>query len=132
MELVPPHVYEERKELAWQLLDSRALRSLDMLRDKFGGIIVNNYHTGGDRKWSGLRTRGCPHYSEYSQHTYGRAFDCLFMDTDAATVRNYVLLHKTEFPEITAVEKDVSWLHFDCRNCAPIKIFNPTGVIPHA
>jgi len=131
-ELVPPHVYEARKELAWHLLDAGALRMLDLLRDHFGPTVVNDWHNSGNRKWSGLRTAGCPHFSEYSQHTFGRAFDCIFLDTDAHSVRNYVLLHKSEFPEITAVEKGVDWFHFDVRNCVSIKLFNPTGSINNA
>lgn len=130
-ELVPPHVYEARKEKSWELLDVRALRSLDTLRGAFGRTVVNNWHIGGSRKWSGLRTAGCPQFSEYSQHTFGRAFDCIFMDTDSDTVRNVVLLHKNEFPEITALETNVDWFHFDVRNCSAIKLFDPIGSVSH-
>jgi len=124
-ELVPPHVFKERGERAWQLLDTRALLTLDALRNHFGRTVVNNWHTNGNRKWSGLRTKDCPQYSEYSQHTYGRAFDCIFMEAETEIVRAYVLANKNKFPEITAIETDVSWFHFDVRNCVPIQLFSP-------
>ena len=123
-QLVPPHVYEEHKDQSWQLLDERALLTLDTLHDTFGITTVNDWHTGGSRKWSGLRTKESPWYSEFSQHTYGRAFDCIFLHKDAQSVRNYILLHKTGFPCIAAIETGVDWLHFDVRNCSPILLFN--------
>ena len=124
-ELVPPHIFEQRGEKAWELLDERALRTLDSLRDKFGPITVNNWAFGGDRKWSGLRTPESPYYSETSQHSYGRAFDCIFHKKEAEEVRQYLLKNRDEFPAITSIELDVSWLHFDCRNCTPIKTYSP-------
>ena len=122
-ELIPPHVYEERGQKGWELLDDRALRTLDALRDRFGVITVNNWHWGGERKWSGLRTAESPYFSPYSQHTFGRAFDCVFHETTAEEVRQIILKDKTAFTDICALELDVSWVHFDCRNTSKIKVF---------
>lgn len=122
-ELVPPHVYKERGQKGWELLDDRALRTLDALRDRFGVITINNYEWGGERKWSGLRTPESPYYSPYSQHTFGRAFDCVFHEITAEEVRQTILKDKNAFPEITAIELDVSWLHCDFRNTTKIKVF---------
>lgn len=115
-ELVPRHVHEDRGERAWSLFDDRALQTLDTLRDKFGRTTINNWKWGGDREWSGLRTSESPYGSQYSQHRLGRAFDCIFADIAAEEVREYILAHQDEFPFITAIEEDVSWLHFDVRN----------------
>ncbi len=115
-ELVPPHVYEERGDKAWSLLDDRALKTLDTLRDKFGSTTVNSWSWNGDRMWSGLRTSESPYGSEYSQHRYGRAFDCIFKEKTAEEVREYVLANQDEFPYIRGIELDVSWLHFDVGN----------------
>ena len=123
-ELVPPSVYEKRGQKAWELLDERALITLDTLRDHFGVCTVNNYHFGGSRKWSGLRTPESPYYSETSQHSLGKAFDCIFKEVTAEEVRQYILSHRSEFPHITGLELDVSWLHFDVRNTNPIKVFS--------
>lgn len=123
-ELVPPHVYEERGEKAWELLDERALISLDALRDMFGPLTCNDWHIGGGRKWSGLRTAESPYYSPYSQHTMGRAFDVISGIHSAESMREKVLRHRKEkFSYITGLELNVTWLHFDVRNHAPVKVF---------
>lgn len=124
-ELVPPEVFHIRGDLAWELLDSRMLGALDLLRDRFGKITVNNWVWGGDREWSGLRTPDSPFYSPYSQHTFGRAADCLFASVSADEVRSEIISSPHLFPRIMSVELDVSWLHFDVRNCQRIKTYSP-------
>ncbi|SEA21673.1 hypothetical protein SAMN05660964_01139 [Thiothrix caldifontis] len=122
-ELVPPAVLKEKGEAAWELLDERLLETLDQLREHYGPITVNNYHWGGQRKWSGLRTKESPDYKLYSQHTFGRAADCLFKHTTAEEVRKDILAKcsDSDFKWINAIEMEVSWLHVDVRNCERIK-----------
>lgn len=123
-ELVPPHIYEAMGDKAWELLDERSLITIDALRDHFGPIIINDWHSGGNRKWSGLRTPASPYYSETSQHSYGRAFDCLFLQVSIEKVRQEVLRTRAvKFPYITGIELNVSWFHFDVRNHTPVKCF---------
>ena len=126
-ELVPPHIFKLRGNKAWQLLDEKALITLDRLREKYGPITVNNYFWGGEREWSGLRTSDSPYYSETSQHTFGRAFDCLFKRQSVGKVRNDILLSPNElvFKYINAIELDTDWLHFDTRNCLRVSTFIP-------
>ena len=126
-ELVPPEVYKARGEKAWELLDERLLRQLDLLRNGFGPMTVNNYHWGGERQYSGLRMPGDPFYSPYSQHSFGRAADCLFRDANVAMVREIILrdINDPLFKYINSIELDVSWLHFDVRNCERIKTYRP-------
>ena len=126
-ELVSPGVYKDRGDKAWELLDDRLLMTLDKLRERYGPIIVNNWANGGDRQWSGFRTPGSPFYSKYSQHSFGRAADCLFSRTTAGIVRQDILLKPFDsaFMLIGAIELGVSWLHFDVRNCDRIKTFRP-------
>lgn len=38
--LVPPDVFNERQEKAWELLDERLLITLDRLRERYGPIIL--------------------------------------------------------------------------------------------
>jgi hypothetical protein len=114
-ELVPRHVHEDRGNKAWYLLDTRSLQTLDALRDQFGSLTVNNWCWGGNRQWSGLRTEASPYGSQYSQHRFGRAFDCISATVTAETMRQYIMSHPEEFPLITAIEVGVSWLHFDVR-----------------
>ncbi|RCU48754.1 hypothetical protein DU002_13240 [Corallincola holothuriorum] len=126
-ELVPKSVFKKRGEKAWQLLDDRLLITLDRLREKFGSMTVNNYYWQGDREWSGLRTSDSPYYSPFSQHSFGRAADCLFQDHDAESIRQQILAapRQHEFELIGSIELDVSWLHFDVRNCDRIMTYKP-------
>ena len=124
-ELVPRHVFEDRGERAWGLLDVGALAALDGLREKYGPITVNNWKWGGPRQWSGFRTSQSSYGSEYSQHRFGRAFDCVFHKTTAEAVRKDILASPWDFPIIKSVELDTSWLHFDTRNCDRIMTYSP-------
>ena len=117
-ELVTPEIWVTRNSRCVELLDPRALKTLDALRDKFGPTTVNNWHIGGRFKESGLRDPFTSTGAMWSQHKFGRAFDLKFRDAKPQNVFDYVLAHADEFPEITVLE-DVaatpSWLHFDVR-----------------
>jgi len=122
-ELVPKHVYEARGDKAWELLDKDALKMIDGLREAFGVMTVNNWDRGGERNWSGLRTSDSPYYSPYSQHSFGRAFDCIFTSRTAQQVRQAILNNRDDFPLVMGMELDTSWLHVDTRNTYRIKTF---------
>jgi len=126
-ELVPPDVFRQRQEKAWELLDERLLIALDRLRDRYGSMTVNNYFWGRDREWSGLRTPDSPYFSPFSQHTFGRAADCLFANLAVEDVRREILADPTDpaFELIGSIELGVSWLHFDVRNCDRIMTYYP-------
>lgn len=117
-ELVTPGLYAARGERAWELLDPRALATLQQLRDKFGPCTVNNWHVGGSYKESGLREFGSTTGAAYSQHKFGRAFDCKFRNATPREVSTYVLAHGWEFPYLTVIENVAytpTWFHFDTR-----------------
>jgi len=122
-ELVSKETFKDRGLNSWELLDTGMLKVLDRLRKRFGKMTINNWKWGGDRNWSGLRTSDSPYFSKYSQHSFGRAFDCLFHDVTVDEVREYILTHPEEFPEIGGVELGTSWLHIDGRNYKGIKVF---------
>ena len=126
-ELLPPDLYYARGDAGWQLLDERLLRAIDALRDWYGPMTINNWYWGGEREWSGLRTPDSPYYSETSQHSYGRAADCLFADVPVEMVRTEILEHPDEpaHKRINSLELDVSWLHIDVRNCERIMTYRP-------
>lgn len=124
-ELVPYEVWMDRGIKAWELLDARLLITLDQLREEYGAIIINNWHTGGTREWSGLRTEQSPYGTQYSQHRFGRAADCLFPRTNVNQVREDILRNPDKFPFINSIELGTSWLHFDVRNCDRIKTYSP-------
>jgi len=126
-ELVPRSVYEKRGEKAWQLLDERLLITLDKLRERYGSTTINNWYWGKGREWSGLRTSDSPYYSTFSQHTFGRAADCLFANVSAEEVRQEILASPNDpaFELIGSLELGVSWLHFDVRNCERVMTYRP-------
>ena len=124
-ELVSPGTYKDRGEKAWQLLDDRMLMTLDLLREKYGKMTVNNWKWGGDREWSCLRTAESPWFSKYSQHSFGRAADVIFNDITAEEVRQQILANPDDptFALINSFEENTSWLHFDVRNSDRILTF---------
>lgn len=117
-ELVPPDVFEERGEYAWELLDMRALMTLVSLRTQFGPLTVNSWHEGGRYHDSGYRSPNSKVGVPWSQHRYGRAFDCKFALATPQEVYAYVYSNTHLFPMLTTLE-DVAttptWLHFDTR-----------------
>jgi len=123
-ELVPKHIYEERGESAWELLDERMLKAIDSLRDLYGVMIINDWHKGGKYQWRGLRTTDSPEYSPTSQHSFGRGFDLHPKDIDVVKIRQDIMAGKhKELKAITGLELRVSWLHVDCRNFTGLKTF---------
>lgn len=121
-ELVDSETYAQRGEKAWELLDDRILRYIDSVRDVFGPLTINNWHVGGDREWSGLRTVRSPYYSPYSQHSFGRALDAISFSVSAEEMRDWVLENKQLLP-MGGVELGVNWLHVDLRNYDGVKTF---------
>lgn len=118
-ELVPPSIYNTRGESAQELLDSRLLITLDQLREVFGPLTVNNWHTGGNYSESGLRSFDTKTGAKFSQHKFGRAADCKFKNKAPREAAHYVLAHRGEFPYLTTIENPdatPTWLHVDVRN----------------
>lgn len=73
-ELVDPYTYRKFGRLSWKFLDPDVLEALDILRDIFGPLTVNDWYWGGKFKWSGLR-RHVAGFSDWSAHSRGCAFD---------------------------------------------------------
>lgn len=117
-ELVTPEIFASRGQRAWELIDARAAQMLQALRDRFGPCTVNNWHNGGSYKESGLRDPSTKIGATYSQHKYGRAFDCKFRSATPHEVFDEVRRNHGKFQFITTLE-DVTysptWLHFDTR-----------------
>ncbi len=117
-ELVPQELYETvHPEVLWNMLDDRLLQSIDTIKSKFplGSMSINTYKWGGNRNQSGLRTKHSKYYSKNSQHSIGKAIDCVFTAYSVDSIRNYILGHPTLFPYIGGIELNVDWLHIDVR-----------------
>jgi hypothetical protein len=92
-------------------------------------IIINNWHTGGQYQWRGLRTSQCTEGATNSQHRYMNAFDSeiIIVMADGSTqeasykeVHDVIQANEREFLAngVTCVEDQsiaTGWLHTDCR-----------------
>ena len=118
-------------ERLWTVFDVRVLVTADKLRELYGPIVMNTWHSQsmrekyGRHQWRGYRDSASPYvyheksvYGNISQHRFGRAADLVFLKVSAEKVREDILANplKKEFHFINAIEKDTSWLHFDVRN----------------
>lgn len=74
------------------VLDPIMLRAIDLLREQFGSIIVNNYLWGGRLQFAGFRPPDCTVGNSHSQHRFGRAADLKFRkDVLLSDVINYCI-----------------------------------------
>ena len=123
-EIVPHDLYDMFKEPAqlFALFDEQVLMGADWLRNRYGPMTCNNWHLGGDFKWSGFRTTESPHYSATSMHSVGKALDLKFSKMSAAEIR--ADLRKLEYvPHIKRIEDDVAWLHIDVKETNKNKLY---------
>jgi len=126
-ELVPKELFDLVKEDAlWKIFDERLLETIDALKEKFpeGTMTINNWLWNGLRNQSGLRTKNSEYYSSTSQHSDGKAVDCIFSDYNEDSVRQYIINNPEEFPHIKGIELDVSWLHIDVRLRDKVLLFS--------
>lgn len=118
-ELVPPEIYRERGDASWELLDGAMLVTADALRDYFGPIIINNWHTGGPLSECGFCSSGSNVHAKLSQHKFGRANDSHPVKVTPQEMHAAILKNRDKFPYITVmedIEYTKGWVHFDTRN----------------
>ena len=118
-QLVGPDIHSARGESAWELLDANLLTTLDQLYEVFGPITINNWHTGGNFKESGLRSFTTKTGAALSQHKYGRAADCKPVKVTPQFMYAEILKDPSRFPLLTTMEDIAStptWVHCDVRN----------------
>jgi len=127
-ELVPREVYQRFGDSSVWFLDQKAIQVLQQLRDTFGTCVVNNWSSGGKFNYSGFREPDCSVGASFSQHKFGRAFDCKFTKATADEVRESILKNQKKFMEqgLTTIEDgqfSPTWLHFDTRITRMNEIF---------
>lgn len=100
------------------LIDPRLLIVADRLRERYGKLIINDWTFGGELELSGWRPGDCKTGAKYSQHKFGRAFDFHPQEATVEEIRHDLLVRPDRrcYEFISAVEKDVAWLHIDVRN----------------
>lgn len=126
-ELLPKNFYnaniDHYGDRLWLMFDNRLLWTYGQLRKRYGRIIMNDWFWGGDNQCRGWRPSHCTVGAQLSQHKFGRAGDGIFV-LPAEEIRQNIMRHQNDddFKYISAIEKDVTWLHVDCRNSGGNKI----------
>lgn len=126
-ELVPRSLFQKYGEQSIRYLDPRMLAVLEVIREWLDApMTVNNWHSGGNREWSGIRTADSPWWSVGSAHSWGMAIDAVG-DWEAEEVRSAVLSGQLELPYPVRLEMGIDWLHVDVMNISqkPVEIFYP-------
>jgi len=122
-ELVPKDLFEKyakqnKVDKLWLLFDDRVLITADLLRHRFGTIVVNTWQWGGDSTLRGFRPFGSAFGAALSQHKFGRALDLIPVKVTAEEIRQDIIANpdREEYSLIKAIETDITWFHFDVRN----------------
>jgi hypothetical protein len=135
-ELVSPKVYEQKGSKCWRFFNPVALQGLDKLRNEFGALTINNWHTGGNRDGSGFHFAGEEKRSEFSGHRQWGSFDIIPHKCTAREMRVHLLGHEPEqngvlpsikgFEEITELEIGITWFHVRfCSNIDGVLVYAP-------
>ena len=130
-ELVPKSVYEKLGESAWELLDRKAIDTLDFIKEKSGlPVIVNNWKWGGEDQYRGYRPRDCAVGARFSAHKDGKAFDVTVKGWTDEQFEKWLLEHESELPYNIRIEEENtnSKVHIDTRIISPerkITYFKP-------
>lgn len=125
-ELVPKASIDKWGTRAWQFLDPRVLITLDRMRKRYDcPMLVNDWKDGGKIDEAGYRPPGFTTGAEESLHRQGKAADVRPWKFTAEEVRRDIkAAHQNQhrfydtYEYVTAIELDVSWVHFDIRNVA--------------
>ncbi len=115
-EYVSPQVLEAIGYNALSAIDDRLLRFNEFFRKYFGATTINNWHTGGNYKSSGLRTIQDNEYKMGSQHSFGRASDNKVNGVGTENIINTIIKNKEVFMKegltgIEALELTPTWCH---------------------
>ena len=128
-ELVPKETYKELEKLdklyqVWWLFDPRILQVIDLIRKRYGKMVVNTWWWEGKHHYRGFRPAGVRVGSKRSQHRFGRAVDLIPVEVSVEEIRSDIKGGE-DFHWITCIEEDVSWLHVDCRNYRGLLLVRP-------
>jgi len=116
-EFVSALIFERYGEKALWFIDDRMIQTCQKLRDSLGiPLKANNWHCGGDRDDSGLRVEGMKNYSPTNQHAFGRAINISSKDMSIKEMKQHIFDNKHNYPHITEIKCNNSWLHIDFRN----------------
>lgn len=118
-------------EYSYELFDKKILTQLDDFREAYGrSLRINDWHTGGQYKESGLREIQTKTGARKSAHKFGYAFDVKHFDrSDLTALRDFIKERGAEFgiSRVENFDKTPSWCHieFSKEEVKEIYFFNP-------
>ena len=118
-EFVPESIYKRFGNRALWFIDPRLVSIAEWIRDYVDTpILINNWHMGGSRQFSGFRPPECKVGAALSQHRYGRAMDIVIPKVPAPQVQeviqsNFVFLKTLGLTTMEAHTR--TWTHLDVR-----------------
>jgi len=131
-ELVHPDFINMLGDRAAHLINPRLVDTCQALRDQVQtGITINDWHRGGNFKFSGLRPLDSTVGAKRSMHKTGKAADLKFTGLTAEKVYYHILNNQDKYPYIIRMESidyTPSWIHIECdydKRAGQIAIFNP-------
>jgi len=146
-ELVPEAIWDVYGERSVWFIDPRTIAFLQELRDileeiypKQVSVVVNNWHTGGNRSKSGFRLPTETIGAKFSQHKFGRAVDIqVFVGNskdrtqlDSKEVNRIIFVNEQRLmakglTTVENVEYTKGWNHLDCRptGLSKLLVVNP-------
>ena len=139
-ELVPESYYNdiEKKGLlskGFMIFNPLVLETIDMLREKYGPVTINNWKSGGSYQYRGFRPTNSSVGAFLSAHKFGEAMDCNFKNATASEIRKDMEKYgcfkpgfKTNYSkeaecfkyinriEVYSNGVEITWFHFDMAN----------------
>ena len=135
-EFVAPEIYARFGEKSILWLRPEIFNIAQVLRNRFGKVIVNNWSGNGRNEAkeflrlplktqktrfteSGLRSPDTRTGAKYSLHKFGCAADFKFTDAEPEKVRVHILTNQRSYMNlgVRRIEADTpSWLHVDLGN----------------
>lgn len=120
-EFIDPVTYKARGDESIGLINKKLIAIADFIRVKLGKpVTINNWHTGGQYKESGLRNPNTKTGAKLSQHKLGNAIDCKANGYGGAEWYQFVKDNAKELYDLGVrriEDKNIAttWLHIDCK-----------------
>ena len=132
-EFVPPEIYNQFSDKAWQFIDPRVTLLADFIRDYFGKpMTINDWYRGGTLTLRGFRPPTTTVGGTLSQHKFGRAFDFNIVGMTPHEIYDKIMSDKLTFmvkglTTMENIEYTQTWNHVDVRytGSLDITIVNP-------
>jgi hypothetical protein len=121
-EFINPDTYKAKGEQSLYLIDKKLIDIAQFLRDDIGKpVTINDWHTGGDFKESGLRDVNTSTGSPRSMHKSGKAIDVKVKGMTGEQWYQYVKknakkLYELGLRRIEDRKIATSWCHMDTKD----------------